>query len=133
MIFRKRKFHLLVRSTQNELHLSTWLNFRAKKKIVLDLRRTKSTENMQTNEKSEVTDDLDPKTDLGSQMDLSEKPIEEKEEEVEKEIKPEEPPETKVCVVCSLSCVLILKAFSVVTFKATCKVIFYCHQTLFNL
>ena len=40
------------------------------------MRRTKSTENMQTNEKSEVTDDLDPKTDLGSQMDLSEKPIE---------------------------------------------------------
>ena len=30
---------------------------------------------MQTNEKSEVTDELDPKTDLGSQMDLSEKPI----------------------------------------------------------
>ena len=51
---------------------------------------------MQTNEKSEVTDELDPKTDLGSQMDLSEKPIEEKEEEEEK--KPEEPPETKVCV-----------------------------------
>lgn len=106
----------------------------AKKKIVLDLRRTKSTENMQTNEKSEVTDELDPKTDLGSQMDLSEKPIEEKEEEEEK--KPQEPPETKVCVVvlCTLSCVLILKAFSVVTFKATCKVtIYYCHQTLFNL
>ena len=63
---------------------------------MLDLRRTKSTENMQTNEKSEVTDELDPKTDLGSQMDLSEKPIEEKEEEEEEQKKPEELPETKV-------------------------------------
>ena len=51
---------------------------------------------MQTNEKSEVTDELDPKTDLGSQMDLSEKPIEEKEEEEEEPKKPEELPETKV-------------------------------------
>ena len=75
MIFRKRKFHILVRSTRNELHLSTWLNFRAKKKIVLDLRRTKSTENMQTNEKSEVTDDLDPKViETLNMLEMAERP-----------------------------------------------------------
>ena len=40
--------------------------FRAKKKIVLDLRRTKSTENLQAPDRSEATEDLG-----GSGMDLS--------------------------------------------------------------
>ena len=38
----------------------------AKKKIVLDLRRTKSTENLQAPDKSEATEDLG-----GSGMDIS--------------------------------------------------------------
>ena len=42
------------------------LYFRAKKKIVLDLRRTKSTENLQAPDRSEATEDLG-----GSGMDLS--------------------------------------------------------------
>ena len=43
-----------------------YLFFRAKKKIVLDLRRTKSTENLQAPDRSEATEDLG-----GSGMDLS--------------------------------------------------------------
>ena len=43
---------------------------RAKKKIVLDLRRTKSTENLQAPDRSEATEDLG-----GSGMDLSGKLI----------------------------------------------------------
>ena len=62
------KSRLLVyclRFYQKEAHFLN-SNFRAKKKIVLDLRRTKSTENLQAPDRSEATEDLG-----GSGMDLS--------------------------------------------------------------
>ena len=54
-----------LRFYQKETHFLN-SNFRAKKKIVLDLRRTKSTENLQAPDRSEATEDLG-----GSGMDLS--------------------------------------------------------------
>ena len=55
---------MILYKIQNRYKL--YLFFRAKKKIVLDLRRTKSTENLQAPDRSEATEDLG-----GSGMDLS--------------------------------------------------------------
>ena len=57
----------------------------AKKKIVLDLRRTKSTENLQATEKSEATEDIESKQELEEVVDLSEKPSEEQKATVKEE------------------------------------------------
>merc|ERR1719362_520616 len=60
-------------------HQKIQKKLRQKKKIVLDLRRTKSTENLQAPDRSEATEDLG-----GSGMDLSDK----------QQIEPEEPSTT---------------------------------------
>ena len=101
------KFHLRIpmkrRKSNNYLgRTKTWTNFcgcffhRAKKKIVLDLRRTKSTENLQATEKSEATEDLEGGLTKQDMEDLPEKPEKEPEKPTETEEKVEIPEVVKV-------------------------------------